>query len=241
MRYLSLIAVPAAAALLLAGCGGSDGGTQQAALGTPQHPMVGQSQGSSPAAPTADARKKAAEVARTNEAAATGQSSAQPDKSSTPDGKPVTTAPKPSADGEPTAATSGTASPDYESLLKQKSAPKGTSFSPCNLVSRKRAEVILGGAIQTPLEAPQGPTCIYRSKNGKSFVTVAVQQMRYAKVAKQVTKPVRLGVEGHAAYCGTLGREMLYLPLSGTRLLTIAAPCPVAKAFAATAVQKLVD
>jgi hypothetical protein len=240
MRYLSLIAVPAAAALLLGGCGGSDS-TQQAALGSPQHPMVGQSQGSSPAAPTADARKKAAAVAKTNEAAASGTGSAKPDKRAALDGKPVTTAPKPSADGEPTAATSGTASPDYESLLKQKSAPKGTNFSPCNLVSRKRAEVILGGAIQAPLEAPQGPTCIYRSKSGKSFVTVAVQQMRYAKLAKQVTKPVRLGVEGHAAYCGTLGREMLYLPLSGTRLLTIAAPCSVAKAFAATAVQKLVD
>ncbi|HEY4093913.1 MAG TPA: hypothetical protein VGM33_00285 [Baekduia sp.] len=239
MRYLSLIAVPAAAAVLLAGCGGSDS-TQQAALGTPQHPMVGQSQGSSPAAPTADARKKAAAVAKTNEAAASGTAAAKPGTSAAPDGKPVD-APKPSAAGEPTAATSGTAAPDYESLLKQKSAPKGTSFSPCNLVSRKRAEVILGGAIQAPLEAPQGPTCIYRSTNGKSFVTVAVQQLRYAKVAKQVTKPVRLGVEGHAAYCGTLGREMLYLPLSGTRLLTIAAPCSVAKAFAATAVQKLVD
>jgi hypothetical protein len=228
MRLISLLGAPAAAAVLLAaGCGGSD----DPAPGSAQNPMVATTQAK--ALPKA-ADRKAARVSESADASGAKVSSQKG-------------AAKASADGAPASATGGgeagsaskSGSPNYEALLAQKGSPKGSRFTPCNLVSQRRAEAILGGKVAEPLEAPQGPTCIYRTVSGKSFVTIAVQGTSFAKLRKQLVKPEPVTVQGRAGYCGKLGQPMLYVPLGTRKLLTVAAPCDIAKAFAATAVQRL--
>lgn len=136
-------------------------------------------------------------------------------------------------------ARAAAAKPNYEELPQQRAAPTGKAFSPCNLVSQSRAEAILRGAIQAPLEAPQGPTCIYRTKKGASFVTVAVQAVTLRKLHAQLAKADTSTVGGRTAYCAKVGNPTLYVPLGSARILTVSAPCKIAKAFARTAVVKL--
>jgi hypothetical protein len=220
MRFLTpIVVVATVSGTLLAGCGGAD--EPKPALGSAERPMVATTQAPavSPSTKTAPSARK---DARTNEAAANQEPPAV---------RPGTGAPAP--DGAKAKA------PGYQALLKQKGTQKGSRFTPCNLVSERRAAAILGGPVQQPLEAPQGPTCIYRSTSGKSFVTIAVQTTSFAKLRKQLVKPSRVDVRGRAAYCGRLGQPMLYVPLTGSRVLTVTAPCPIAKAFAVSAVQTL--
>jgi hypothetical protein len=208
MRFLSLMA-PVAAAALLAGCGSGDDGP---ALGSAQRPLVATTQ-----APAVGQAKAKSTGARVNEAA------------------PATTA---KAQRKQTTKAAQAAAPSYDALLRQKGA-KGSRFSPCNLVSQKRAEAILGGPVQQPLEAPQGPTCIYRETSGKSFVTLAVQAVSFTKIRHQVLQRKQVKVSGRTAYCGRYGQPMLYVPLGRRRVLSVAAPCEVARMFASTAVQRL--
>ena len=94
--------------------------------------------------------------------------------------------------------------------------------------------------MQDLLEAPQGPTCIYRSKAAKRFVTVAVQSADFAKqIEPRLHQASSFSVGSRTAYCGQHGQQMLYVPLSGDRVLAIAAPCPMAKRFAAQALRQL--
>jgi hypothetical protein len=213
MRCLSLI-VLTASALLLAACGG---GANQPAPGTPERPLVATTQ----QAPVAAAGAQGAHdpSGRSNEG--------------------TSTAAKPGKGAAAGSSTPAAKKPGYQALVEQqKSSPQGQRFTPCNLVPEARAASILG-PIQQPLEAPQGPTCIYRSRDGKQFVTVALQSLSFQKIQSQVRNPQRFVLSGHTAYCGRYGQPMLYVPLSGGRVLSIAGPCPVARAFAASAVQRL--
>jgi hypothetical protein len=110
---------------------------------------------------------------------------------------------------------------------------------PCSLVTKTQASAIIGGPIVEPLEAPQGPTCIYRTAAGKPYVTLAVQTIDFASLKKQIRHSRRVSVSGASAYCGTYGRQMLYLPLPGGRVLSVAAPCTTAARFAAKATPHL--
>ena len=110
---------------------------------------------------------------------------------------------------------------------------------PCSLVSRARAQAILGEPIKAPLEAPQGPTCIYRAQHGKRFTTLAVQSLRFSQLKSQIRRPRRIDVSGRSAVCGSYGQPILYVPLSGGRVLSVAAQCPVARQFAIAAVSRL--
>jgi hypothetical protein len=129
--------------------------------------------------------------------------------------------------------------PGYQSLVDGQERKPRSRFTPCNLVTKAQAGAIVGAPQQDPLEAPQGPTCIYRSKDGKRFVAVAVQPLEFAKVKRQLHKRQPVSVSDKKAFCGVLGQPILYVPLSGSRVLSVAAPCKVAKRFAATAVQRL--
>jgi hypothetical protein len=110
---------------------------------------------------------------------------------------------------------------------------------PCSLVTQTQASAIVGRPVVEPLEAPQGPTCIYRTATGKPYITVAVQTVGFASLKKQIRNARKVSVSGSSAYCGTYGREMLYLPLSGGRVLSVSAPCDTATRFAAKAVPHL--
>jgi len=110
---------------------------------------------------------------------------------------------------------------------------------PCELVTRNEARAILGEAIRAPLEAPQGPTCIYRPETRNFVLTLAVQSVAFKTLAPLLGQPRRIRVAGRIAYCGQYGHAMLYVPLSTGRLLSIAAPCLLARQFAARAIQRL--
>lgn len=134
-----------------------------------------------------------------------------------------------------------TQQPGYKSLVDRQSRKPDSRFTPCNLVSERQAAEIVGAPIEQPLEAPQGPTCIYRSRDGKSFVTVGVQRVSIDSLTGRLQQREKVDVGSRAAYCGNYGQPMLYLPLSGGEVLSIAGECGVARRFAAKALPQLLD
>jgi hypothetical protein len=112
---------------------------------------------------------------------------------------------------------------------------------PCTLVSRSEAQAFVHGEVAKPVEAPQGPTCIYMVKGAKSFITLAVEASNFSKIApqSQLKARVTLSVAGHTAYCGQAGERMMVVPLANGKFLTIAAECPVATQFARAALTRL--
>jgi len=133
------------------------------------------------------------------------------------------------------------AKPGYQKLVERQGSKPRSRFTPCNLVTKAQAGAIVGAPQQDPLEAPQGPTCIYRSRDGKRFVTLAVQSVAFSKLKHQMHKRQQVSVSNKTAFCGMLGQPILYVPLSGSRVLSVAAPCQVARKFAARAVPRLND
>lgn len=110
---------------------------------------------------------------------------------------------------------------------------------PCSLVAEAEARGIIGAPILAPIEAPQGPTCIYQSRSSGRFVTLTVQTSAFAKLEAQVRKRRNVTVARRRALCGDYGGPLLYLPLSRGRLLTVAGPCDMAIRFATKAVARL--
>lgn len=143
------------------------------------------------------------------------------------------------SDAAPGSAENSDATPGYAELVERQSSRPRTRFTPCDLVSRTRAQTILDTPLVEPIEAPMGPTCIYRSRSGKKFVTVAVQRMDFDEVRAELPGRERVTVADRTAYCVRQGQPMLYVPLPDDRVLSIAAPCDVARRFAATAVPRL--
>jgi hypothetical protein len=137
------------------------------------------------------------------------------------------------------AASAQAAKPGYDTLVKKQSRHPRTRFTPCNLVTAAQATAIVGAPILEPIEAPQGPTCIYRTRNGKSFVSIAVQANDFTKLKPHLKLRQRIDVSNRTAYCGTYGQPMLYVPLSGGRVLSVAAHCSIAKKFAIRAMRQL--
>jgi hypothetical protein len=137
------------------------------------------------------------------------------------------------------AASDRATQPGFEQLVDRQSQRPASRFSPCNLVTKDEAATILGASIETPFEAPQGPTCIYKGRAGSPFVTVAVQELDFAQVERRLRKRQRVDVAGRTAYCGSYGRETLYVPLDGKRVLSISSRCDVALKFAQRAIPRL--
>lgn len=136
-------------------------------------------------------------------------------------------------------ATQSSGQPGYQKLLEKQSSNPTSTFTPCNLVSQAQARAILGGPVMAPVEAPQGPTCIYRSKRGKGFVTLAVQNAPIAALKHQLHKRQAVGVSHRTGYCGVYGQPLLYVALPHHRVLSVGASCSVARRFAARAVAGL--
>jgi len=127
----------------------------------------------------------------------------------------------------------------HPKTARRQKALAPSAARPCSLVTKAQARAIIGVPIVEPLQAPQGPTCIYRTTSGKRFITLAVQTVRFAQLRRQIRQIRRVDVSGQTAYCATHGRPMLYLPLSGTRVLSVSAPCALATRFAAKAAPHL--
>lgn len=114
-----------------------------------------------------------------------------------------------------------------------------TGHNPCTLVSRAQAQAILSTAIDSPVEAPLGPTCIYRPAGGSSLITMTVESADFTTISTHIRHRTQLAVGGHTAYCGTYGQPTVFVPLASGRVLTITASCTVGTKFAATALPRL--
>jgi Protein of unknown function (DUF3558) len=138
---------------------------------------------------------------------------------------------------EPSAETRG--APGYQELVSAQTSAPQERFTPCNLVTAHDARAILGTPVDAPFEAPQGPTCIYRTQDGRSLVTVAIQRASFRQIKPAIRGRRTLAVAGRDAFCGIHGQAMLYVPLGGGRVLSIAAQCGVARDFAHEALRHL--
>ena len=110
---------------------------------------------------------------------------------------------------------------------------------PCTLVSRAEAQTIVGAPVDKPVEAPLGPTCIYRPESAKNLITLSVGSIDFARIKAQIRNRRRLDVSGHAAYCGNYGQPTTFVPLASGRALTVTAPCAIGIRFAAKAFPRL--
>lgn len=112
-------------------------------------------------------------------------------------------------------------------------------LNPCTLVSLSEAQAITHGHVKGRIEAPLGPTCIYRTSSSGADITMAVQSMSFPQVSGQLARRQQLTVAGRRAYCGRLGAEMLVVALPHRQLLNVSAPCGVAQQFATLALKRL--
>jgi hypothetical protein len=146
--------------------------------------------------------------------------------------------------GEPGQANTGEPSataekPGYKALVERQTSKPAHRFSPCNLVTRPEAREIVGAPLHEPVEAPQGPTCIYRPRAGKAMITLAIQDMSFKAVKRRIADLRQVAVSDRTAFCGTYGQPVLYVPLGGDRLLSVNAECAIARGFAAKALRHL--
>lgn len=129
--------------------------------------------------------------------------------------------------------------PGYRDLVSEQIPRPQSRFTPCNLVTKAQAESVIGSPIRTPVEALQGPTCLYRSSSGSVFVSVSLERISLNVLRHQMRDEKKVTVAGHDGICGTLGRQVLYVPVSAGRVLSVAAPCDLARGFAAKATPQL--
>jgi hypothetical protein len=231
VRALRIALLPVVAGSLLAACGGS--GSAKAPPGSESNPLVAVPNPSATRTPPVErppGEGTARAKARSGGSSKDRGSSSSSSSSRTQHGS---VAKRPTASDETAASlTHGT------SAREQKPRPPGAS-RPCSLVTKRQASAIVGAALVEPLQARQGPTCIYQTKSGKPYITLAVQTVNFAKLRKQVGKTRAIPIASRTAYCGTYGEPMLFLPVTGGRVLTISAPCNLAQQFAARAVGHL--
>lgn len=187
MRSLCLIALLSLSTVVLAACGGGSS-KPSAPPGSPQNPLV----------------------AQTEESGAASE-----------------------------AAPAAAAKPGYQGLVESQGSSPRSRFTPCNLVSKAQAQAIVGLPLRDPLEAPRGPTCIYRTRDGRHLVTLAVQSLDFSKLERQVHGRRQFNVSSRSAVCGTLGAPVLYVELAKRQVLSVAARCEVGRQFATAAVRRL--
>jgi hypothetical protein len=114
------------------------------------------------------------------------------------------------------------------------------SGDPCRLVTRAEARTILPERLTGTAQAPLGPTCIYETRSGRFDVTVALPKMAFKPPRER--KPgavVKVRLHGRTGYCVDDGAQTMIVPLGAGRVLSVAAPCPIATAFAAKALPRV--
>jgi hypothetical protein len=156
-----------------------------------------------------------------------------------PPGSPDNPIPSRAVDGAGDPDAPGKPANGYDDIVAAQQADPAKRNSPCALVTKAQAQAILGTRLMDPLEAPQGPTCIYRDRGGDSFVTLAVQPQRFSRVRRELERVERVTVGDRDAYCGVHGAPTLYLPLERDRVLSVTGQCDVATRFARRAAPRL--
>jgi hypothetical protein len=143
----------------------------------------------------------------------------------------------PTADGRSNEASAQTG--EHVASLDRTARAGHRRDRPCELVSARAAEAILGAAIKRPFQAPQGPSCVYITRDRSAFVTLAMKQGDFALLSKDLAQRTRTPVLNRPTYCGMHGQPTLYADVSDGYVLTVAAECNVAKQFAGVALRAL--
>jgi hypothetical protein len=110
---------------------------------------------------------------------------------------------------------------------------------PCKLVSRAEARAILGKPLGAPQEAPLGPTCIYQPTRARTFVTLAVETVDFARIKPRIRHRTRIKVAGRTGYCGVYGQPTTFVPLNGGKVLNVTASCKIGTLFSVKALSRL--
>jgi len=152
---------------------------------------------------------------------------------------PVGTVPPSSASAPPAAPSSVPAATPTGNEAGGVSSGASGPQNPCTLVTKDEAQAIFGKAIVDPIEAPQGPTCIYKTADSSTFLTLGTETASFDQLKAQITAINPVTSLGRPAYCGSYGSAMLFVPLSATSLFVVSAPCSIATAFAAKALPRL--
>jgi hypothetical protein len=229
MSAARIVVLPLVAGCLLAACGGGDDNAK-GPPGSASNPLV--------ALPNPSATRTPPNEQPPGESAAKKRGASDgPGGVSTP--SKSTRTQHGSVAKKPAKHTSEAAAATRPKTARKQKALAPSASRPCSLVTRTQATAIVGTPILEPLQAPQGPTCIYRTKSGKPYITLVVQTVDFAKLRKQIHNARTVSVASRTAYCGTYGKPMLFLPVAGGRVLSIAAPCGMAQRFAAKAAPHL--
>jgi hypothetical protein len=112
--------------------------------------------------------------------------------------------------------------------------------NPCTYVTASEAASILHVGSVTKKEAPLGPTCVMSAPALKRTPTLAVETLDVGREVSHMKAETTTRVDGHKAYCGTLGTAILLVPVTKYSVLDINAPCAEAKALAAAALPRIV-
>lgn len=227
MRRLTAIAL-LLPALAMTACGG-DGESQTAAPGTPENPLRALPNPQPTRVPPTDETGGAAKSKAAAERVSRPQSVIVAQKRTQARNERARKA-KARAKAKATAASRGP---------RKQLTPGPSAERPCSLVTKAQARAIIGQPLVEPLEAPQGPTCIYQSTAGRQLITLTVQTTDFQRLRSQIRAPRTVSIAQRTAVCGSYGRAMLYLPLSGGRVLTVSGPCTTASRIAAKAVAHL--
>lgn len=225
-RLLAAVSLAAAAAVVLAGCGGSSPNQQLA-----KAPVQRSHQ--TPAQSNPDVGSAGAQVSHHSHLS--------------PSDAAAVAAPRSGADSSRRSADGGDrvgpqsvhqALPTPASSSDDKNTANASPLNPCTLVSLTQAQAITDGAVSSRVEAPLGPTCIYKG-NGTKEITLAVEVAQLSKVTRHMTKRTKVSIGTRQAYCGKLGTPMLFVPLSAYQVLNVTAPCGIARRFAGLALSDL--
>ena len=106
---------------------------------------------------------------------------------------------------------------------------------PCALISRARAAALLHRAVDAPILALQGPSCIYRESGTRTQVTVTVELASFGALTHLLHNRRQAEVAGHGAVCAGSGAQVTYVQLSAKRVLSVTGACSVGERFAAAA------
>jgi hypothetical protein len=111
--------------------------------------------------------------------------------------------------------------------------------NPCGYVTAAEAASILHVGSVTKKEAPLGPTCVMSAPALKRTPTLAVETLDVSREVSHMKAETTTTIDGHRAYCGTLGTVILLVPVTKYSVLDINAPCAEAKALAAAALPRI--
>jgi hypothetical protein len=114
-----------------------------------------------------------------------------------------------------------------------------SQLHPCRLVSVADAQSISHGSFLSQVEAPLGPTCIYKLRGSAGEITIAVETPGPGRPARRATDPRQLSDGALTAHCPTLGSKSLTVALPSGKVLRVTAPCPFAQPFALKALSRL--